>query len=174
VADARCHYLPCLLGEGFRLQCKQSGWAAWTAWSTVLVRSSVGCLSTFMQWWCMMVKEGNLKMFCGSEGVESKESHLSLGAIVEARAWWCIRCDAKNWLRQKSISLWCLYSSALIIDNIFDGGGGGYIRQKCGAVFPPPTMGRATFYIHTTWWWWWCREGFHDWCVITTCSVTNS
>jgi hypothetical protein len=32
----------------------------------------------------MMVKEGNLKMFSASEGVESKESHLSLGAIVDA------------------------------------------------------------------------------------------
>lgn len=29
----------------------------------------------------MMVKEGNLKMFCGSEGVESKESHLSLARL---------------------------------------------------------------------------------------------
>jgi hypothetical protein len=29
----------------------------------------------------MMVKEGNLKMFSASEGVESKESHLSLARL---------------------------------------------------------------------------------------------
>mmetsp|Transcript_27906 Transcript_27906/g.50543 ORF Transcript_27906/g.50543 Transcript_27906/m.50543 type:complete len:107 (+) Transcript_27906:1160-1480(+) len=88
----------------------------------------------------MMHGDGrNLKMFNESEGVESKESHLSLGTIaIEARRMMHDVMTKSG--DDKSPLVYDVYTPPYLSLAIYLTEEGLHtVRQKCGAVFPSPT-----------------------------------